>query len=64
MTHCGVQSFQVTNAVDHVQSGNRSLMKAKSLRQNSRKWMCIGIFILLIVIVVVVVGVVHPWKSS
>lgn len=54
----------VTNAVDHVQSGNRSLMKAKSLRQNSRKWMCIGIFILLIVIVVVVVGVVHPWKSS
>ncbi|KAK1404614.1 t-SNARE coiled-coil homology domain-containing protein [Heracleum sosnowskyi] len=53
----------VSSAADHVQSGNKSLLKAKSLRQNTRKWMCIGILILLIVIVVVVV-VLHPWKSS
>ncbi|KAL8132189.1 hypothetical protein AgCh_007908 [Apium graveolens] len=53
----------VSNAVDHVQSGNKALLKAKSLRKSTRKWMCIAILILLIVIVVVV-GVLHPWKKS
>ncbi|WOG98221.1 hypothetical protein DCAR_0417562 [Daucus carota subsp. sativus] len=52
----------VTNAVDHVQSGNKALRKAKSLRKNTRKWMCVGILILLIVILIVVVGVIKPWN--
>ncbi|KAK3029816.1 hypothetical protein RJ639_038004 [Escallonia herrerae] len=54
----------VSNAVDHVQSGNNALQKAKTLQRNSRKWMCIAILILLIIVVVVVVGVLKPWNSN
>ncbi|CAO2827020.1 unnamed protein product [Amaranthus hypochondriacus] len=55
---------QVSNAVDHVNSGNTALQKAKSLQRNSRKWMCIAIIILLIVVVIVVVGVLKPWQNK
>ncbi|CAN8256898.1 unnamed protein product [Cochlearia groenlandica] len=55
---------QVSNAVDHVQSGNTALQRAKSLQKSSRKWMCIAIIILLIVVAVIVVGVLKPWKSK
>lgn len=55
---------QVSSAVDHVQSGNTALQKAKSLQKNSRKWMCIAIIILLIIVLVIVVGVLKPWKSK
>ncbi|KAL2503165.1 putative syntaxin [Forsythia ovata] len=54
----------VSSAVDHVQSGNVALQKAKSLQKNSRKWMCIAILILLIIVAIVVVGVLKPWKSN
>ncbi|KAG9159716.1 hypothetical protein Leryth_007744 [Lithospermum erythrorhizon] len=55
---------QVSSAVDHVQSGNTALQKAKKLQRNSRKWMCIAIIILLIIIAVTVVGVLKPWNSK
>lgn len=55
---------QVTNAVEHVQSGTVALQRAKTLQRNSRKWMCIAIIILLIIIVIIVVAVVQPWKSK
>ncbi|XP_069153883.1 syntaxin-132-like isoform X2 [Solanum lycopersicum] len=55
---------QVSAAVDHVQSGNTALQKAKSLQRNSRKWMCIAIIILLIIVAVIVVGVLKPWNSN
>ncbi|OVA11134.1 Target SNARE coiled-coil domain [Macleaya cordata] len=55
---------QVSNAVDHVQSGNTALQKAKTLQKNSRNWMCIAIIILLIIVAVIVVGVIKPWKSG
>ncbi|KAG5556308.1 hypothetical protein RHGRI_006796 [Rhododendron griersonianum] len=55
---------QVSSAVDHVQSGNTALQKAKKLQRNSRKWMCIAILILLIIIAIVVVGVIKPWQSN
>ncbi|KAG5556307.1 hypothetical protein RHGRI_006796 [Rhododendron griersonianum] len=54
----------VSSAVDHVQSGNTALQKAKKLQRNSRKWMCIAILILLIIIAIVVVGVIKPWQSN
>ncbi|CAL5356911.1 unnamed protein product [Camellia sinensis] len=54
----------VSSAVDHVQSGNTALQKAKKLQRNSRKWMCIAIMILLIIVVVVVVGVLKPWSTN
>ncbi|GLT87428.1 hypothetical protein SLE2022_055130 [Rubroshorea leprosula] len=55
---------QVSSAVDHVQSGNTALQKAKKLQKNSRKWMCIAIIILLIIVVIIVVGVLKPWTSK
>ncbi|GMH26568.1 hypothetical protein Nepgr_028411 [Nepenthes gracilis] len=55
---------QVSSAVDHVQTGNTALQRAKTLQKNSRKWMCIAIIILLIIVAVIVVGVLKPWKSS
>ncbi|KAL3509688.1 hypothetical protein ACH5RR_029089 [Cinchona calisaya] len=55
---------QVSNAVDHVQSGTTALQNAKKLQKNSRKWMCIAIIILLIIVVIIVVGVIQPWKSK
>ncbi|KAA8524593.1 hypothetical protein F0562_011016 [Nyssa sinensis] len=55
---------QVSNAVDHVQSGTTALQNAKKLQRNSRKWMCIAIIILLIIVAVIVLGVIKPWKSS
>ncbi|KAK9699308.1 hypothetical protein RND81_08G166400 [Saponaria officinalis] len=56
--------LQVKNAVDHVNSGNTALQKAKSLQKNSRKWMCIAIIILLIIVAVIVVGVLKPWQNK
>lgn len=55
---------QVSNAVDHVQTGTVALQKAKTLQRNSRKWMCIAIIILLIIVAVIVVGVVKPWQTK
>ncbi|KAF5183125.1 Syntaxin-like protein [Thalictrum thalictroides] len=55
---------QVTSAVDHVQSGNTALQKAKKLQRNSRKWMCIAIIILLIIVAIIVVAVIKPWNSN
>ncbi|XP_015578825.2 syntaxin-132 [Ricinus communis] len=55
---------QVSSAVDHVQSGNTALQKAKKLQRNSRKWMCIAIIILLIIVVIIVVAVIKPWNNN
>ncbi|XP_044483842.1 syntaxin-132-like [Mangifera indica] len=55
---------QVSSAVDHVQSGNTALQKAKKLQKSSRKWMCIAIIILLIIVVIIVVAVIKPWGSN
>lgn len=55
---------QVSNTVDHVQTGTTALHKAKKLQRKSRKWICIAIIILLIIVAVIVVGVIQPWKSS
>ncbi|KAI3906163.1 hypothetical protein MKW92_007905 [Papaver armeniacum] len=55
---------QVSSAVDHVQSGNTALQKAKKLQRNSRKWMCIAIIILLIIVVIIVVAVLKPWSAK
>ncbi|XP_010909353.1 syntaxin-132 [Elaeis guineensis] len=55
---------QVSNAVDHVQSGTVALQKAKKLQKNSRKWMCIAIIILLLIVVIIVVAVIKPWSKN
>ncbi|KAL0311220.1 UNVERIFIED_CONTAM: syntaxin [Sesamum angustifolium] len=55
---------QVSNAVDHVQSGTTALQNAKKLQKNSRKWTCIAIIILLVIVAIIVFGVLHPWKNG
>ncbi|XP_076917423.1 syntaxin-132-like isoform X1 [Bidens hawaiensis] len=55
---------QVTNTVDHVQSGTSALQTAKKLQIKSRKCMCIAVILLLVIIAIVLVAVINPWKSG
>ncbi|XP_039140414.1 syntaxin-132-like [Dioscorea cayenensis subsp. rotundata] len=55
---------QVSSAVNYVQTGSAALQKAKKLRKNSCKWMCIAIFILLAIVVIIVVAVLKPWSKN
>ncbi|KAH7661607.1 SNARE fusion complex domain-containing protein [Dioscorea alata] len=55
---------QVSSAVNYVQTGSAALQKAKKLQKNSRKWMCIAIFILLAIVVIIVVAVLKPWSKN
>eukprot|EP00201_Polytomella_parva_P023349 CAMPEP_0175047880 /NCGR_PEP_ID=MMETSP0052_2-20121109/5855_1 /TAXON_ID=51329 ORGANISM="Polytomella parva, Strain SAG 63-3" /NCGR_SAMPLE_ID=MMETSP0052_2 /ASSEMBLY_ACC=CAM_ASM_000194 /LENGTH=305 /DNA_ID=CAMNT_0016311833 /DNA_START=121 /DNA_END=1035 /DNA_ORIENTATION=+ len=52
---------QVAKSVDYVKGGTEALQTAKQLQKNTRKWMCIGIGILLIIAVIVVCAGVRPW---
>ncbi|KAL8217050.1 hypothetical protein R6Q57_023887 [Mikania cordata] len=54
----------VSNAVDHVQSGNKALQKTKKLQKNTRKYICSAIIVLLLVITVVLVVVLKPWQRN
>ncbi|GMI75273.1 syntaxin of plants 131 [Hibiscus trionum] len=54
---------QVTNAVDHVQSGTDALRTAKSLQKKSRKCMMIAIILLLIIALIIVLSILKPWKK-
>ncbi|XP_057796654.1 syntaxin-132-like isoform X1 [Salvia miltiorrhiza] len=54
---------QVTNAVDHVQSGTTALQNARELQKSSRKCMCIAIILLLLIVAIIVLSVVRPWKN-
>ncbi|KAI3795427.1 hypothetical protein L1987_38081 [Smallanthus sonchifolius] len=55
---------QVTNTVDHVQSGTSALLTAKKLQIKSRKCMCFAIILLLLIIAIVLLAVIKPWKSG
>ncbi|KAK9151877.1 hypothetical protein Syun_010186 [Stephania yunnanensis] len=55
--------IQVTNAVEHVHSGNDALRTAKSLQKKSRKCMMIAITILLIIAIIIVLSILKPWKK-
>ena len=54
---------QVSAAVDHVQSGNKALQRAKSLQNNSRKYMFFAILIFLVIAFIVLGSVLKP-KSA
>ncbi|CAL1406964.1 unnamed protein product [Linum trigynum] len=55
---------QVTNAVDHIQTGTDALQTAKSLQKNSRKCMTIAIILLLLIASFIVLAVFKPWKNK
>ncbi|XP_038981862.1 syntaxin-132-like isoform X2 [Phoenix dactylifera] len=54
---------QVSNAVNHVQSGTEALHTAKNLQKNSRKCMMIAIIILLVIAAIIVLSILKPWKK-
>ncbi|XP_042061241.1 syntaxin-132-like [Salvia splendens] len=54
---------QVTNAVDHVQSGTTALQNARRLQKSSRKCMCFAIILLLVIVAIIVLSVLQPWKN-
>ncbi|KAL1562387.1 syntaxin-132-like isoform X1 [Salvia divinorum] len=54
---------QVTNAVDHVQSGTTVLQNARRLQKSSRKCMCFAIILLLVIVAIIVLSVLQPWKN-
>ena len=53
--------MQVRRAKEHVAQGEENLRQAKKLGQNTRKWLCIGLIILLIIAAIIVVAL-QPWK--
>ena len=46
--------MQVGRAVEHVHKGTEQLQSAKKLGQNTRKWMCCALIVLLIIAAIVV----------
>ncbi|XP_020095131.1 syntaxin-132-like [Ananas comosus] len=55
---------QVSNAVNHVQSGTDALRTAKSLQKKSRKCMIIAIIILLIIAAIIALSIWKPWNRQ
>mmetsp|Transcript_49877 Transcript_49877/g.159511 ORF Transcript_49877/g.159511 Transcript_49877/m.159511 type:complete len:89 (+) Transcript_49877:1129-1395(+) len=55
---------QVAKSVEYVAAGTTSLVSAKALQKNTRKWMCCGIIILLVILAVILVGVLKPWEQG
>jgi t-SNARE complex subunit (syntaxin) len=49
--------MQVGRAVEHVQRGTQQLEEAKKLGQNTRKWLCCTLIVLLSIAAIVVVVV-------
>lgn len=54
----------VFHASHYVKDGTKSLQSAKEYQKRSRKWMCIGIILLLILILFIVIPVVTSLSSS
>ena len=44
----------VKKSLDHVVAGQKQLTEAKSLQQNTRKWMCYALIVLLAIVCVIV----------
>ncbi|KAJ0983232.1 hypothetical protein J5N97_011487 [Dioscorea zingiberensis] len=54
--------IQVTNAKNHIESGNGALHTAKKLQKSSRKCMVISVLILIIIAIIIALSVLKPWK--
>eukprot|EP01018_Ginkgo_biloba_P018193 Gb_27100 [translate_table: standard] len=54
----------VTHASSYVNHGTQQLQTAKKHQRNTRKWMCIGIVLLLVIILVIVVPIVTSLKKK
>ncbi|KAF3326070.1 syntaxin-related protein KNOLLE [Carex littledalei] len=54
----------VTSASHYVKDGNRELQCARQYQRSNRRWLCIGIIILLVIILLVIVPVATSFKKS
>uniref|UniRef100_A0A0E0KIR3 t-SNARE coiled-coil homology domain-containing protein n=1 Tax=Oryza punctata TaxID=4537 RepID=A0A0E0KIR3_ORYPU len=54
----------VNSATTYVQGGNKELRKAREHQRSSRKWLCIGIIILLLLVLLVIVPIATSLKRS
>ncbi|CAN6269050.1 unnamed protein product [Urochloa humidicola] len=54
----------VANASHYVQGGNKELCKAKEYQRSSRKFLCIGIIILLLLVLLVIVPIATSFRKS
>ncbi|KAG2320111.1 hypothetical protein Bca4012_053580 [Brassica carinata] len=54
----------VLNANHYVKDGANELKTAKNHQRSSRKWMCVGIIVLLLIILVVVIPIITSFTSS
>ncbi|KAJ0235975.1 Syntaxin-related protein KNOLLE [Hirschfeldia incana] len=54
----------VMNACHYVKDGANELKTAKNHQRSSRKWMCVGIIVLLLIVLVVVIPVITSFTSS
>ncbi|XP_019180044.1 PREDICTED: syntaxin-related protein KNOLLE [Ipomoea nil] len=54
----------VINASQYVNDGAKDLKTAKMHQKSSRKWMCIGIFLLLIIILLIIIPIATSFAKS
>lgn len=54
----------VLSASHYVKDGNKELGAAKRLQRSNRKWMCIGIIVLLVLILVILIPIITSFTSS
>ncbi|KAA8527719.1 hypothetical protein F0562_035412 [Nyssa sinensis] len=54
----------VMNAAQYVSDGTKNLKTAKKYQNSSRKWMCIGIILLLVLILVVIIPIATSFSKS
>nr|GLL44132.1 syntaxin-related protein KNOLLE [Ipomoea trifida] len=54
----------VINASQYVNDGAKNLKTARTYQKSSRKWMCIGIILLLIIILVIVIPIATSFAKS
>lgn len=54
----------VIHAANYVDHGTKQLKGAKKYQRNTRKWMCIGIILLLILVFIIVIPIATSFKKS
>ncbi|XP_077236594.1 syntaxin of plants 111 [Tasmannia lanceolata] len=54
----------VINASNYVKDGTKNLKGAKQYQRSSRKWMCIGLILLIILILVIVIPIATSLRNS
>lgn len=54
----------VMNAAHYVKDGTKDLRTAKEYQRSSRKWMCIGLILLLVIILAIIIPIATSFSHS